>query len=332
MTVALMLAGFSGCGGSASQAVAKDSSITYKLVKEYLSANGSAVAQLSRIALKATNETDSALAGSAVTFSAVVTGRDAAGNEITETYAGVTIAADATGGAYTALTENTAAIYDNTSEEKQIEIRVSFCGVEKTFAYKVVRQTLSSGNLGMLVNKFTGTGADYEPESLSVSSWIYYTHGTSGSVSRLSAEATSALEEMFEAAESDGLTLWGCSGYRPYSMQQSLYNAAVAAQGEDQNDTAKPGYSEHQTGLAMDVTWAAANGGLYESMESHTEYAWLIANSWKYGWVLRYPKGYEAITGYTFEPWHYRYVGKDLAAAYHESGMNTLDEFLSVVR
>jgi LAS superfamily LD-carboxypeptidase LdcB len=322
MIALLMLTGLAGCGNNSSDVkAAKGSSVTYRLIKEYLADNASSIEHMSKIEITTTNETENAVAGSAVTFNAVVTGRDKDSNEISEPYDNVTIAEDETGAAYTALTQNTVAIYDNTPDAKQIEIPVSFCGVEKTFTYNVVRQTVSAANLAMLVNNFTGTGSDYTPENLTVSDWIYYAHGTSASVSKLESEATDALEEMFEAAEADGITLWGCSGYRSYSMQQSLYNSAVASLGEDQNDTAKPGYSEHQTGLAMDITWPAANGGLYEGMESHAEYAWLVENSWKYGWVLRYPKGYEAITGYTFEPWHYRYIGKELAAAYHESGL-----------
>lgn len=334
MMIFFLLAGLSGCTVQTSGEVTVDkgSAFTCKLLTDYLAAQASMIVHVSKVEIIATNDTDSALAGSAVTFVAVVTGKDASDTVISETYAGVTVSPDETGGAYTALTDNTVAIYDNASDTKQISIGVSFCGVKKTFEYSVVKQTVSSGNIAMLVNKYTGTGKDYEPENLSVSDRIYYAHGTSASVSKLEAEATTALEEMFEAAEADGLTLWGCSGYRSYAMQQSLYDSAVAAQGEDQNDTAKPGYSEHQTGLAMDITWAGANGGLYEGMESHAEYAWLVENSWQYGWVLRYPKGYEAITGYTFEPWHYRYIGKELAAEYHESGMHTLDEFLSVVR
>lgn len=115
------------------------------------------------------------------------------------------------------------------------------------------------------------------------------------------------------------------SGYRSYSYQASLYNGYVASYGQAQADrfSAKPGFSEHQTGLAFDLKHT--NGTL---VETQPEVQWIKAHAHEYGFIVRYPQGKENITGYMAEPWHLRYVG-DIARTIYESGL-TLEEFLNV--
>ena len=127
---------------------------------------------------------------------------------------------------------------------------------------------------------------------------------------------------MSNAAKKDGLHIYNVSGYRSYNTQKSLYNGYVSRNGQAKADTfsARAGTSEHQTGLATDVN------SVSDSFANTKEYKWLINNSYKYGFILRYPKGKEFITGYKYEPWHYRYVGKDVAKIIHEKNI-TYEEY-----
>ena len=138
-------------------------------------------------------------------------------------------------------------------------------------------------------------------------------------------EAQNALYEMFADASSEGLSLWVRSGVRTYADQQWQYNVYVERDGKELADTysARPGHSEHQTGLAFDLN------SLDTSFGDTAEGIWLAANCHKYGFIIRYPKGKEHITGYMYEPWHVRYVGADNAAAITESGL-CLEEYLGI--
>lgn len=128
-----------------------------------------------------------------------------------------------------------------------------------------------------------------------------------------------AANEMFYQAELDGVNGFIItSGYRTREEQEEIY-----AQTTD-GTAAVPGTSEHETGLAFDVTAQRDGGGFEET----PQFDWLIENCWEFGFILRYPEGAEASTGIAYEPWHYRYVGKELAQAIHEQGC-TLEEYLS---
>jgi D-alanyl-D-alanine carboxypeptidase len=118
------------------------------------------------------------------------------------------------------------------------------------------------------------------------------------------------------------------SGYRSYSSQKSILKAKTRAIGKTKALllVAKPGYSEHQTGLAVDFA-AAGVSTLTTSFAKTKAGIWLASNSHKYGFILRYPKGKTAITGYKFEPWHFRYVGVQVATAMHDQGISTLEEY-----
>ena len=138
-------------------------------------------------------------------------------------------------------------------------------------------------------------------------------------------EAYAALMEMFQAAKADGISLTVVSGYRSYERQNTLYNNYVARDGAEAADTysARAGHSEHQTGLAFDLN------SLEESFGETKEGIWLREHCWEYGFIIRYPKGKEDITGYMYEPWHVRYLGKSTAKSVFESGL-CLEEYLNV--
>ncbi|GMA23421.1 hypothetical protein GCM10025864_11800 [Luteimicrobium album] len=145
-------------------------------------------------------------------------------------------------------------------------------------------------------------------------------------------EAASALRAMFKAASKAGLPLLVHSAYRAHDVQASTYEGWVAAHGKEQadNESARPGYSEHQTGLAVDVLDASGSCGAMSCFGSTKQAAWVAKNGWRYGFVVRYPKGEEKTTGYMYEPWHVRYVGKKVAADVRATGAKTLEDFFGL--
>jgi D-alanyl-D-alanine carboxypeptidase len=122
--------------------------------------------------------------------------------------------------------------------------------------------------------------------------------------------AFDALEEMAAAAQSEGVTLTASSAYRSFNYQRDVYNRIVRQLGQEAADrvSARPGHSQHQLGLVVDF------GSIDNSFAETAQGRWIAANASEFGWSLSYPRGYEDITGYSWESWHYRYVGKDLAA------------------
>jgi D-alanyl-D-alanine carboxypeptidase len=146
-------------------------------------------------------------------------------------------------------------------------------------------------------------------------------------------DAAEAFKDMYEAALDDGITLDMTSGYRDYELQTELYNGYVEDLGQKGADltSARPGSSEHQTGLAADISAPGESDCILTECFSETEASdWLVEHSYEYGYILRYPDGETDVTGYEYEPWHYRFIGVDAAAAYHESGAATYEEFLGV--
>lgn len=142
-----------------------------------------------------------------------------------------------------------------------------------------------------------------------------------GQVRTMDEEAAAALEEMYAACRAEGkITLTSVSGYRSYNKQNTLYNnklKRVGSKAKADEYVARPGASEHQLGLAMDV----GQKGKVNLSEAFAKYGggkWLRENCWKYGFIIRYDQGWQDVTGYAYEPWHIRYVGKEHAAAIHE--------------
>lgn len=188
-------------------------------------------------------------------------------------------------------------------------------------------------NTVSLVNKDFGLPDGYAPEDM-VRPDVLFSFGDQDiEKSYLRKEAASALEEMFNAAKKDGVILYAVSGYRSYDRQSVLFKAEVDKVGEKKAEeaVAYPGNSEHQTGLAMDISAESADFLLTEEFEDTKEGKWLHDKAHLYGFILRYPKGKEDITKYKFEPWHYRYVGKKSAKDIFENNW-TLEEYFEQVR
>ena len=147
------------------------------------------------------------------------------------------------------------------------------------------------------------------------------------------ATAAKAIVRLFkDFTEETGLKMQSQSAYRSYGAQVSTYNNWVAQLGQKGADltSARPGHSEHQTGLAMDISALPAKCSLDQCFADTPQGKWLAKNAWKYGFILRYPEGMTDITGYEFEPWHYRFVGKDLAKEMHTTKVATLEEFFDL--
>lgn len=136
-----------------------------------------------------------------------------------------------------------------------------------------------------------------------------------------------AVESLFAAAKNQGYDLMIGSGYRSYEQQTIYYNSYVAKNGQEVADTfsARPGRSEHQTGLTFDISYVDRTCYLDTCFGETAAGKWLAAHAAEYGFILRYPKDKISVTKYTYEPWHFRYIGKDLARALGQSGL-ALDE------
>ena len=138
-------------------------------------------------------------------------------------------------------------------------------------------------------------------------------------------EVQKDLDKMFEDAEKEGISLWEFSGYRNYQDQKEIYENYKAMYGQEKADTfsSRPGYSEHQTGMTLDVNCAD------DSFDGTPEAIWLAENCYKYGFIIRYPKGKQYITGYKYEPWHIRWIGRENAEKVYKSGL-CLEEYLEI--
>ena len=181
-------------------------------------------------------------------------------------------------------------------------------------------------NIWTLVNKARALPVDYVPPSLIVTSLPTRSSSTPDE-KRIRKTIEDPLIQMFAAAQTAGHSLMIGSAYRSAATQDQLFNSYVASAGYEEANkySAHPGHSEHQTGLAVDISTTSQQCYLSECFINTTDGQWLAENAYKYGFTLRYPKGKEAITGYNFEPWHYRYVGIGLATVLHESDL-TLDQ------
>lgn len=144
-------------------------------------------------------------------------------------------------------------------------------------------------------------------------------------------ESLEALDEMIKSAKEDGIGLVVRSGYRSYSNQVSLFKYYSNQDGSSKANTysAKPGYSEHQTGLAYDFTRKNVNKSIGSWFNDTKEAKWLYENAHKFGFILRYPEGKEDITGYIYESWHYRYIGKEHSKNFNMNNL-TLEEYLGL--
>ncbi|MDY5727693.1 MAG: M15 family metallopeptidase [Erysipelotrichaceae bacterium] len=189
------------------------------------------------------------------------------------------------------------------------------CSIDYPYYTNTKPADLSKQQL-VLVNKYNYLDPNYVPDDL-VSVDLYHSY-SGNSLERV---ALDNYIEMHSAALNDGIQLILFSGYRTYQLQNELWTTRSESKGIEYADeyTARAGYSEHQTGLALDIT-------RYDSDDIQQAYDWLENNSYKFGFILRYPKDKENITGYSYEPWHFRYVGTQVAYQIYQEGI-TFDEY-----
>lgn len=149
---------------------------------------------------------------------------------------------------------------------------------------------------------------------------------------KLRDEAATALEQMLAESVKTGFDVQISTAFRGYSYQKSLYDGYVASEGQAAADTqsARPGYSEHQTGWAVDIRPSDGSCYLEACFGDMESGKWLAEHAAEYGFILRYPKGKDSITGYTYEPWHFRYVGTELALEMKKQNVDTMEEFFGI--
>ncbi|MBC1421048.1 M15 family metallopeptidase [Listeria seeligeri] len=188
-------------------------------------------------------------------------------------------------------------------------------------------------NILVLANKDYSLQSSYTPPDLVRPNVTFSFGDEQVEKAQMRKEAGTALEEMFQAANEDGYKLFAVSGYRSYKRQQEVFQAEVNSKGDTKarEAVAYPGTSEHQTGLAMDISSESQSYELTEAFGTTPEGKWLEENAHNYGFILRYMKGREDITKYQYESWHYRYVGKDAATIIYENNW-TLEEFFNHVK
>lgn len=176
----------------------------------------------------------------------------------------------------------------------------------------------------VLVNMEHGLSTDYKPEGLTVPS-ISFASGADKEEKYVAGIIAKPLEELVNAAKEEGIILLGNSGYRSYKSQKDVYTSRIKTDGKKLADAyvAKPGFSEHQTGLCMDITNQSSN-----FVKGTREADWLAENCYRFGFIIRYPYGKQSITGIEYEPWHIRYVGKESAKYIYDNRI-TLEEYLA---
>ncbi|WP_226642116.1 D-alanyl-D-alanine carboxypeptidase family protein [Mesobacillus subterraneus] len=228
-------------------------------------------------------------------------------------------------------TENTTQVEDKPVEEEGLTLEAAYFNVVQNTDGKNVIQ--NPQNTMALVNKVFGLPDQYIPGDL-VRPNVPFSFGDAKlEKSLMRQEAATALEKMFTGARNDGIELAAVSGYRSYGRQETLFNAEVNKVGAEKalQAVARPGSSEHQTGLTMDISSKTNNFNLNEQFGKTKEGVWLAHNAHKYGFILRYPKGKENLTGYMYEPWHFRYVGIKAATEIYENEW-TLEEYFENVK
>lgn len=182
-------------------------------------------------------------------------------------------------------------------------------------------------SITVFVNKEYNLPKNYVPKNMVVPK-VLFNHSYADERQKMRPEAASALEELFEAAKKEGLTLYGISAYRSYDRQRKIFLNNIVKKGKYHTlrYSAVPGTSEHQTGLAIDVSTKGLRFRLVNDFANTAEGKWLADNAHHYGYIVRYPKDKYEITGYAYEPWHIRYVGQDLANYLYSNSL-TLDEY-----
>lgn len=197
-------------------------------------------------------------------------------------------------------------------------IRNVNANIDYNFYTNIKSSDISKGKL-MIVNKYYNLSSSYKGDLVETGNYSI------NSNYKMDREAFEAYKKLYEDAVKNNLHIKIRSAYRSYFDQQYIYNGYVAKDGKAGADrySARAGHSEHQTGLAIDISAAS---DLWGDFSKTQEFTWMKDNSYKYGFILRYPKEKEYITGYMYEPWHYRYVGVDVAKYIYENNI-TYDEY-----
>ncbi len=183
-----------------------------------------------------------------------------------------------------------------------------------------VKETdMSKGDL-ILVNKFNYLKPDYIPDDLETIS-IQYAYNDN----QVRKHVNKAYIEMWKQAKSDGVLIIASSSFRKYEWQDTLFKRYTVQKGEAyaESVSARPGYSEHQSGLTIDILTTNTTMASFDQTDA---FKWLEKNAYKYGFIIRYPKGKTYLTGYSYESWHYRYVGKEVASKIYKEKI-TFDEY-----
>ena len=199
-------------------------------------------------------------------------------------------------------------------------------GLDRNF-YEYIKNTNIEKKEIILVNKYQKLSNNYIPNNLEEIDNEYFINANQNR-KKLTKEAKINFENLSKASIKNNTPVYGQSAYRDYETQKILYEDAINNLGKEiaEKETARPGHSEHQTGLAIDVS-STKDGNMLE-FENTKSFKWMIENAHKYGFILRYPKNKESIHGYIYEPWHYRYVGIKIATDIYNNYNNlTYDEY-----
>lgn len=204
----------------------------------------------------------------------------------------------------------------NKIDIKNTILRVNI-GLDNSF-YTNTKE-INKFNKLMLINKYNYVNKDFKVDNLVLVKEFAINN------MYLEEECMNSFIKMAKEAYYEGFNIRAISTYRTYEYQENLYNNYVKIDGIQKADTysARPGFSEHHTGLAVDVDNINTN---FNNFENTKEFTWLSKNSYKYGFILRYPKDKENITGYIYEPWHYRYIGSEIATYIYKNNI-TFDEY-----
>ena len=207
---------------------------------------------------------------------------------------------------------------DYSTDETVMNVEI---GIDNNFYTNIIKTDTSKNEL-MLVNKYHILDKEYSPTLVNVDS--KYGSGIADKT------AYEYFKKMVDAAKKDNINIYSVSFYRSYDNQNTLYNGYVKRDGVKEADTysARPGHSEHQTGLSVDINTSARSS----KFEKTKEYEWLISNSYKYGFILRYPENKSYITGYIYEPWHYRYVGIENAMIIFQEQLTYEEYYVKYVK
>lgn len=212
-------------------------------------------------------------------------------------------------------------IYKGKEKDRSIKdvISVVNAKADQEFYTNIEDADTSKGIL-ILVNKFHKLTKTYKPKDIVSISNQYAYSGHS-----IEKEVYGKYKEMWNAAKKQDLTLIATSSFRDYDFQKSLYDQYENSNGQEWADSvsARPGHSEHQLGLALDIV---THNSTMDNFDTTDEFKWLKDNAYRYGFILRYPKDKEYITGYAYESWHYRYVGEKVAKEVYDQGI-TYDEY-----